>query len=64
MRYILWSLVAAYLLVVGLWPAAATPVVLTLSGATVLLGQIPGAVLLAAGVIAWLRRGHARPATA
>jgi hypothetical protein len=55
---ILWSLLAAYLLVVGLWPAAATPVELAATGAFTVLAQ-PAVLLLAAGaaaIVSVLRR--------
>ena len=65
MRYILWSLLAAYLLVVGLWPSAAAPVSLTLDGLNAVLATIPGPVLLLAAVIGWLKhRPTAKPAVA
>lgn len=54
-RIIRWVLLAAFLIVVGLWPAAATPLALAATGAGALLAAIPGPVLLAAGVIAWLK---------
>lgn len=60
LRYILWSLIAAYLISVGLWPAAAAPVSLALAGLAALVGLVPGYVWLLAGGIAWLR--HRRPA--
>jgi hypothetical protein len=60
-RIIRWLLLALFLIVVGLWPAAAAPIGLAASGAAVILAAIPGPVLLAGGVIAWL---HRRPATA
>ncbi|MEU5477473.1 hypothetical protein [Streptomyces mirabilis] len=62
MRFILWSLLAAFLIVVGLWPAAAAPVVLASAGLTVVVAKIPGVLLLVAAV-AYLRRKPARPAT-
>lgn len=55
MRYILWSLIAAYLLIVGLWPAAATPVELTFTGLAAIIAAIPGPALLLIAAIAWLR---------
>jgi hypothetical protein len=60
-RIIRWLLLAAFLIVVGLWPAAAAPIGLAASGAAVILAAIPGPVLLAGAAIAWL---HRRPATA
>jgi hypothetical protein len=57
---ILWLLAGTYLLVVGLWPAAATPVELAATGAFTVLAQ-PAVLLLAAvgGLITSARR---RPA--
>jgi hypothetical protein len=59
---ILWLLAGTYLLVVGLWPAAAAPVELAATGAFTVLAQ-PAVLLLAAavGLIASARR---RPAPA
>ncbi|MFD4377691.1 hypothetical protein ACFWPY_39865 [Streptomyces sp. NPDC058527] len=56
-----WTLLAAFLIVVGLWPAAATPLTLAATGAAALIAAIPGPVLLAAAAIAWLKY---RPAPA
>lgn len=67
MRYILWSILATYLLVVGLWPAAAAPVVLASTGAAVVVGKIPGVVLVGIAAITWLshrNRPTSAPATA
>lgn len=47
---ILWLLAGAYLLLVGLWPAAASPVELAATGAFTVLAQ--PAVLLLAAVVA------------
>lgn len=63
-RIFVWSLLAAFLIVVGLWPAAAAPIALAATGAAVIVGKIPGAVLLAAGLVAYYRHKPARPATA
>lgn len=60
-RIIRWLLLALFLVIVGLWPAAAAPIGLAATGAAVILAAIPGPVLLAVTVIAWL---HHRPATA
>lgn len=62
-RIIRWALLAAFLIVVGLWPAAATPIALAAGGAAALIATIPGPVLLAVGVIAWLKH-KPTPATA
>ncbi|WP_432137633.1 hypothetical protein [Streptomyces sp. bgisy154] len=55
-----WVLLALYLLTVGLWPAAATPVTLALTGAAIIAAAIPGPAWLLAAGIAWLKH---RPAT-
>lgn len=60
-RKLRWPLLALFLIVVGLWPAAATPVVLIGAGAATLLAAIPGPALLLLAAIAWLKH---RPATA
>lgn len=65
-RFIAWSLLAAYLFVVGLWAPAAAPVVLMASGAFTVLAQpaVFLAVLLAGlAVSAWRRSAH-KPAPA
>lgn len=64
MRFIVWSLLAAFLIVVGLWPAAAAPIGLAATGAAVVLGAIPGPVLALAAAVAWLKHRPARTATA
>jgi len=53
-------LLAAFLIVVGLWPAAAAPVTLAATGAAVILTAIPGPVWLLTAAIAWLKH---RPTT-
>lgn len=65
-RVFVWLLLAAFLMVVGLWPAAAAPIGLAASGAAVVLAAIPGPVLALAAVVAWLkyRPVPAKPATA
>lgn len=66
-RPVLWSLLAAYLIVVGLWSTAAAPVSLATAGLDTVLGSIPRTVLVLAAGVAWLifRPGRtARPATA
>ncbi len=60
-RLILWSLLAVFLVAVGLWPAAAAPIGLAATGVAVIVGAIPGPVLLLAAVVAWLKH---RPAPA
>jgi hypothetical protein len=67
LRIALWALAALYLLLVGLWPAAAAPIGLATAGAAVVIGLIPAHILaLAAGAL-WLkyRTTHtAKPPTA
>ncbi|MFD5491578.1 hypothetical protein ACFWH4_01220 [Streptomyces sp. NPDC127091] len=58
-RYTAWALLALYLLVVGLAPAALAPVTLAFDGLAAVLAAIPGPVLLLAAVVAWLKH---RPA--
>lgn len=53
-RIVLWALLALYLLIVGVWPSAATPVELAFTGLGVVLAAIPlPAVLAIVAVIAW-----------
>jgi hypothetical protein len=59
---ILWLLLGAYLLVVGLWPAAATPVELAATGAFTVLAQ--PAVLLLAAAVGLITSARRRPAPA
>lgn len=60
-RHPILSLLAGlYLLVVGLWPAAAIPVELTATGAFIVLAQ--PAVLLAAVAVALIASALRRPA--
>jgi len=54
-RIVLWVLAALYLLTVGLWPAAITPVTLTLAGLGAVIATIPPSVLVLAAVVAWLK---------
>ncbi|MFE2047965.1 hypothetical protein ACFXAS_05620 [Streptomyces sp. NPDC059459] len=60
-RIIAWVLLALYLLVVGLWPAAIAPITLTFAGLGAVLAAVPGPVLALAAGIAWLKH---RPAPA
>jgi hypothetical protein len=60
-RVLLWSLLVAYLIVIGLWASAAAPVVLVLAGLATVLAAVPGPVWAFAAGIAWLVR---RPAPA
>lgn len=62
-RVIAWSLLALFLLIVGVWPAAAAPIGLAFTGAAVIVGAIPGPVLLLVAFIAWLKHQPA-PKTA
>jgi hypothetical protein len=55
-RVLLWSLLAAYLIVIGLWASAAAPIVLALAGLATVLAAIPSSVLALAAVAAWLAR--------
>ena len=61
-RKLRWPLLALALVVIGVWPAAATPIALACAGATTVIGLISGPVLLAAGFIAWLVYQPARTA--
>ncbi|MDH3037900.1 hypothetical protein ABZ742_04075 [Streptomyces albogriseolus] len=62
-RIVLWVLAALYLLLVGLWPAAAAPIGLVAAGAAVVVGLIPGPVLALGAAAAWLKYRAAHPAT-
>lgn len=63
-RYVRWLLLAAFLIVVGLWPAAAAPIGLAATGAAVIVSAIPGPVLLLAAVVAWVKHRPAAATTA
>lgn len=54
-RTLRWLPLALFLIVVGLWPAAAAPISLAATGAAVIITAIPGPVFLAVAVIAWLK---------
>ena len=56
-----WPLLALALVVIGVWPAAATPIALAAAGAATVVAVIPGPALFLLGVIAWLKH---RPASA
>jgi hypothetical protein len=58
-RVIRWPLLALFLIVIGIWPAAAAPIQLAATGAAVIITAIPGPVFLAIALIAWLKH---RPA--
>lgn len=64
LRNLRWPLLALYLLVVGLWPAAAAPVTLAAAGAAIVIAAIPGPALLVAAFVAWLKHQPVKPATA
>ncbi|MFF0736861.1 hypothetical protein ACFYVK_35270 [Streptomyces chartreusis] len=55
LRVIAWALLVLYLLLVGLFPAAAAPVSLAFTGLGAVVAAIPGPVLLLAAVVAWLK---------
>jgi len=59
LRILAWSLLAAYLITVGLWPAAIAPVSLAFAGLGAAVAAIPGPVLALAAGVAWLKH---RPA--
>jgi hypothetical protein len=60
-RVIVWAFLELFLIVVGLWPAAATPIELAGAGLDAVIAAIPGPVLLAAAVVLYFRH---RPHTA
>ena len=68
LRTILWSLLAAYLLAIGLWHSAAAPVSLMFAGLAVVIGLVPAyAWAIAAAAIWWRHRQTTvviQPATA
>jgi hypothetical protein len=55
LRLILWATFALYLILVALVPAAAAPIGLLGAGAAVVVGKIPGVVLLGIAAVAYLR---------
>lgn len=59
-RYIAWTFLALFLIVVGVWPAAAAPVTLAATGAAVILAAVPAPVLAAVAVTVWLKRKPAK----
>lgn len=61
LRIIAIALVGLYLMAVGIWPAAAAPVSLLMSGVAVLLGLVPKLLWLGAGVAA-IARSDRQPA--
>ena len=54
-RTLRWLLLAGFLIVVGLWPAALAPVTLAATGAAAVIAAIPGPVLALAAAVAWLK---------
>lgn len=60
---VFWSLIVAYLFVVGLWAPAAAPVVLVASGAFTVLAQPPVFLAVLAGATVAARLLH-RPTPA
>lgn len=66
LRIIAVALLGAYLIAIGLWPAALAPVSLAFAGLAAILGAVPGPAWLLLGGIAWLkhRPGAAKPARA
>lgn len=64
LRVLLVALIGLYLMTVGIWPAAAAPVSLLMSGAAVLLGLIPKLVWLGAGAAAITRGSRPAPVVA
>jgi hypothetical protein len=63
-RIIRWLLLALFLIVVGLWPAAVAPVALAGAGLAAVIGAIPGPVLVLAAAVAWLKHRPTPTATA
>ncbi|MGW1160385.1 hypothetical protein ACWD48_19635 [Streptomyces sp. NPDC002519] len=55
LRTALWSLLAAYLIAVGIWHSAAAPVSLVFAGLAVLIGLVPAYVWALAAVAIWWR---------
>ena len=55
-----WTLLFIALAVIGVWPAAATPVALAAAGAAVILAAVPAPVLAAVAIVVWLK--HKKPA--
>ncbi|MEV6696251.1 hypothetical protein AB0M68_03685 [Streptomyces sp. NPDC051453] len=58
-RTVAWLLLTVFLITVGLWPAAAAPIVLVTTGAAVIVAKAP-LFVLAAGLAVhfWRRRTH------
>lgn len=54
-RTIRWSLLIAFLVVVGMWPAATAPVELACAGVAAIVAAVPGPLLLAVMVVGWLK---------
>lgn len=67
LRTILWSLLAAYLIAVGIWHGADAPVSLAFTGLGHLIGLVPKPVWVLAALAVWLwhrRTVVIQPATA
>ena len=65
LRVIAWALLVLYLLLVGLFPAAAAPVSLAFTGLGFVVAAIPGWALLLAAAAVWRRyQPTPKPATA
>lgn len=62
LRIILLTALALYLITVGLWPPAAAPIALLLTGLAAVVGLVPGPVWLLTAGVAWLKHQPA-PAT-
>jgi hypothetical protein len=60
-RTLRWPLLILFLILVGLWPAAAAPISLAATGASHILAAIPGSVLAAIAAIVWLRHRQTNP---
>lgn len=60
-----WLILIGFLIVVGIWPAAAAPVVLAAAGLAVIFAAVPVPVLAvaAAAVAIYLKHFAPRPAT-
>ena len=66
LRPLRWLPLVLFLILVGLWPAAAAPITLAATGAAVIITTIPGHVLAVVAAIVWLRhrKTHPTPTTA
>jgi hypothetical protein len=67
LRTVFWLFLAAYLVTIGLWHAAAAPVSLAFAGLAVLAGLVPTYLWVFAAGAVWLRHRRTvviQPATA